>query len=39
MTRFAKRGLIHAQFKDILLSSFDSYFNGPTAHVFNTAEG
>ena len=39
MTRFAKTGLIHAQFQDTLLSPTVSYINEPTAYVFNTAEG
>ena len=42
VTRFAKRGPIHAQFQDTLLIAMSvSYINAPTSHVFNTvhAEG
>ena len=41
VTRFAKRGLIHAQFQDALIfSSLSvSHINAPAPHVFNTAEG
>ena len=37
VARFARRGLIHAQFKGILLSLFNSYIdiNKPTVHVCN----
>ena len=38
VTRFAKRGLLHAQFQEYFLSPFVSYISGPTAHVSNTAE-
>ena len=39
MTRFAKKVLCMHSFKTYFLSPFVSYINGPTACVFNTAEG
>ena len=38
VTRFAKRVLDMHSFKTRFSSTFDNYTNGPTAHVFNTAE-
>ena len=38
MTRFARKGLIHVQFQDKLLSVFDSYINRPTVYVCNIAK-
>ena len=38
VTGFAKKVLYMHSFKEHLLSPFDSYMNGPTAHVFNTTE-
>ena len=40
VTIFAKRGLKHTHsFKIHFSSPLHSYINGPTAHLFNTAEG
>ena len=36
--QICQKGLIHAIFKTHFSSQFDSYTNGPTAHVFNTAK-
>ena len=38
-TRFAKRVLYTHSFKTHFSLPFDSYINGPIAHLFNNAEG